>query len=218
VINAQTRALAHRSTPDVGRAGGNLYDKYGAPGPIGGRLVKRFLTDVVDLARMTPATHIHEVGCGEGGISTHLAHAGYEVGGSDVSPGAVRQAQARALRSGLEPKRFFVRSISDLGSDADDAELMICCEVLEHLDRPDVALDRLTQLPAKWLILSVPREPLWRLLNLARGAYVRHLGNTPGHCQHWSRSSILRTLGAAGLSTIAVRSPVPWTVVLCQRS
>src|SRR3712207_8488836 len=30
------------------------------------------------------------------------------------------------------------------------------------------------------LLVSVPREPLWRMLNVARGAYVKDLGNTPG--------------------------------------
>jgi len=27
--------------------------------------------------------------------------------------------------------------------------------------------------------VSVPREPLWRMLNMARGAYWKSLGNTP---------------------------------------
>ena len=30
------------------------------------------------------------------------------------------------------------------------------------------------------LLVSVPREPLWRGLNMARGAYLKDLGNTPG--------------------------------------
>ena len=33
------------------------------------------------------------------------------------------------------------------------------------------------------LLVSVPREPLWRMLNMARGSYWSALGNTPGPSQ-----------------------------------
>ena len=44
--------------------------------------------------------------------------------------------------------------------------------------------------PAAHLLVSVPREPLWRALNVARGAYLRELGNTPGHVNHWSKRGV----------------------------
>ena len=66
-----------------------------------------------------------------------------------------------------------------------------------------------------WAIVSVPREPLWRALNLGRLKYLRDLGNTPGHLQHWSRRSFLSFLERR-LEVVAVRSPVPWTMALCR--
>jgi hypothetical protein len=63
------------------------------------------------------------------------------------------------------------------------------------------------------LLVSVPREPLWRALNVARGAYVRDLGNTPGHVNHWSRRSFVDLLARHG-EVAAVRSPFPWTMAL----
>ena len=41
----------------------------------------------------------------------------------------------------------------------------------------------------------VPREPVWRVLNVARGRYVRWLGNPPGHIQHFSRAAFLALAG-----------------------
>jgi len=61
----------------------------------------------------------------------------------------------------------------------------------------------------------VPREPIWRALNLARGKYVRDLGNTPGHLGHWSRRGFLELLGGR-LEVVAVRTPLPWTMALCR--
>jgi hypothetical protein len=63
------------------------------------------------------------------------------------------------------------------------------------------------------LIVSVPHEPLWRALNVARGAYLRELGNTPGHLNHWTRRSFVRLLGRYGEVT-QVRTPFPWTMLL----
>ncbi|WP_207642472.1 hypothetical protein, partial [Desulfosporosinus sp. I2] len=65
------------------------------------------------------------------------------------------------------------------------------------------------------IILSVPREPLWRILNLARGKYIPDLGNTPGHIQHWSKKSFLRLVNRY-FDVLEVKSPLPWTMVLCR--
>ena len=73
----------------------------------------------------------------------------------------------------------------------------------------------LASIARPWLIASVPREPLWRALNLARLSYVRELGNTPGHMGHWSRRGFERFLGER-FEVIEVRSPIPWTMALCR--
>ena len=95
------------------------------------------------------------------------------------------------------------------------AELVVCCEVLEHLDDPKRALDVLARLARPWLIASVPREPLWRALNLARLSYVGALGNTPGHLTHWSKRGFERFLGER-FEVVEVRTPLPWTMALCR--
>ncbi len=70
-------------------------------------------------------------------------------------------------------------------------------------------------MPRHYLLVSVPREPLWRALNVARGAYIRDLGNTPGHLNHWSRRSFEALLGRYG-EVVQARSPFPWTMLLVQ--
>ena len=73
----------------------------------------------------------------------------------------------------------------------------------------------LAGLARPWLIASVPREPLWRALNLARLSYVGDLGNTPGHLNHWSKRG-LRAVSGARFEVVEVRSPTPWTMALCR--
>ena len=92
---------------------------------------------------------------------------------------------------------------------------MLCCEVLEHVPDPARALAVLAALARPHLIVSVPREPLWRALNLARGRYWRALGNTPGHLQHWSTPAFLALL-QQHLEVVELRTPLPWTIARCR--
>ena len=50
---------------------------------------------------------------------------------------------------------------------------------MEHLDDPEAALEIVARLARPWAIVSVPREPLWRALNLGRLKYVRGARATP---------------------------------------
>ena len=78
---------------------------------------------------------------------------------------------------------------------------------------PEGTLAQMARCAQRHLLVSVPREPLWRGLNMARGAYWAHLGNTPGHLNHWSRSAFVRLLARHG-EVVEARSPFPWTMLL----
>ena len=198
----------------MSETGGNVYDKYASRHPIERRLVDGFLTELDRLVALTGAREAHEVGCGEGELARRLAHKGLRVRGTDASAGVVAEAQARAREAELEID-FETRPIEALAPERDAAELIVCCEVLEHVSDPQAALGILEKLARPWLVVSVPREPLWRVLNLARLKYVGELGNTPGHLNHWSRRG-LRELLDGRLEVVEVSSPLPWTMALCR--
>lgn len=201
-------------TVEPGQVGGNWSDKYRSGNPISRRLVSGFEDALLDLTRRTGVRDVHEVGCGEGHLTRLLRREGLDVRGSDVSRDVIEEARERTRKEGQEVK-FRVADLYRLKPERDGAELIVCCEVLEHLDDPVAALDVLTQLARPWLIVSVPREPLWRILNLLRGSYVGRWGNTPGHVQHWSKSAFLMFLSEQA-RPIEVRSPLPWTMVLAK--
>lgn len=196
-------------------AGGNHYPKYTARNPLARRLVDGFMAALADLAQRSGARQVHEVGCGEGFLSTMLAQRGFAVRGSDISPSAVAIARRRAAEMGL-PATFRVADLHDLSPPEGGAELVVCCEVLEHLTDPARALALLARLAQPHLIVSVPREPLWRILNMARARYWAALGNTPGHLQHWSAPGFLALLDNH-VEVLEVRAPLPWTMALCRR-
>jgi SAM-dependent methyltransferase len=199
---------------EAGDRGGNVYDKYGTANPIERRLVAGFMANLDELVERSGAREAHEVGCGEGEVSIRLAQRGIRVRGTDAFPGVLEEARRRAAAAAVEID-FEAAPVEQLVPDRHAAELVVCCEVLEHLDDPERGLEVLAGLARPWLIASVPREPLWRALNLARLSYVSDLGNTPGHLSHWSKAGFERFLRER-FEVVEVRSPLPWTMALCR--
>jgi 2-polyprenyl-3-methyl-5-hydroxy-6-metoxy-1,4-benzoquinol methylase len=194
--------------------GGNVYDKYGSSNPVARRLMAGFMGQLDELVDRTGAKQGHEVGCGEGELSIRLAQRGISMRGTDAFPQVLEEARRRAETAGAEID-FEAVPVEELDPARHAAELVVCCEVLEHLEDPERALDVLAGLARPWLIASVPREPLWRALNLARLSYVGDLGNTPGHLNHWSRRDFVRFL-TRRFEVVEVKTPTPWIMVLCR--
>ena len=191
---------------------GNQLDKSQLSNPLARRMVAGFdsaLMSLIDGLQPAPAS-VHEVGCGEGRLSRMLRdHLKLPVRASDFSG----ELTAENLARGETNIHYLARSVYDLDPAEDSADLMICCEVLEHVERPAEALAALRKLRARRWILSVPREPLWRALNMARGKYLGALGNTPGHLNHWSSGGFTRFLAAGGFQIDRRLQPLPWTMV-----
>ncbi|MDE1164221.1 MAG: class I SAM-dependent methyltransferase [Pseudomonas sp.] len=194
---------------------GNTYDKYGARNPIVKWIMNGFESALSELVSQASPSSIHEVGCGEGYWVLQWTDKGLSARGCDFSSQVIEMARENSAQRGLSDTLFEVRSVYDLQAPRDCAELIVCCEVLEHLEDPELALAALQRVVTKNLIISVPREPLWCALNLARGKYVFSGGNTPGHIQHWSKAAFVR-LVSKYFDVQVVKSPLPWTMLLCR--
>jgi glycosyltransferase involved in cell wall biosynthesis/SAM-dependent methyltransferase len=194
---------------------GNVYDKYGSRNPVVNRLMRGFESALSEFVAASAPQSIHEIGCGEGHWVVRWNETGLCARGCDFSRKIIDMARANAGRRGLPASLFEARSIYDLDPRHDGADLVVCCEVLEHLQHPARALEALGRVVGRHLIVSVPREPVWRALNLARGKYLRRLGNTPGHIQHWSSAGFIN-LVSEYFDVVAVRNPLPWTMLLCR--
>jgi 2-polyprenyl-3-methyl-5-hydroxy-6-metoxy-1,4-benzoquinol methylase len=191
---------------------GNTFDKYGSTNPVVRRLMARFQRTLDELFVEAAPGSVLDVGCGEGVLTERWAQAlgDGRVVGIDLDDPKLAVEWATRRRPNLQFEAMPVESLSF----ADDAfDLVAATEVLEHVDHPEAAVAEMARVARQWLLVSVPHEPLWRALNVARGAYVRQLGNTPGHLNHWSRAGFVAMLGAHG-EVVQTRSPFPWTMLL----
>jgi SAM-dependent methyltransferase len=191
---------------------GNTYDKYGSRNPVVRRLMTGFEADLDELLRLAAPRSLLDVGCGEGVLVHRWASllGDARVVGVDLEEESLQAGWSAHAATNLQ---FRVGSAERLPFADGEFDLVSAIEVLEHLPDPRSALAEMCRCAHRHLLVSVPREPLWRGLNLLRGAYWRTLGDTPGHLNHWSRSAFVRLLARHG-AVVEVRSPLPWTLVL----
>jgi SAM-dependent methyltransferase len=195
-----------------GTVTGNTYDKYGSTNPLVRRLMAGFERDLDELLTLADPASVLDVGCGEGVLAHRWAQRlnGGRVVGIDLEEPSIQAGWASRQAPNLE---YRVMRAENLPFADGEFDLASAIEVLEHVPDPAHTLAEMARCAERRLLVSVPREPLWRALNMARGSYLRELGNTPGHLNHWSRRSFIALLSPYG--TVAeVRSPFPWTMLL----
>lgn len=184
--------------------------KYTTRNPISRYLVRNFFTKIRGLLSNISFESVLDIGCGEGillhNVQDHLV-------GKNVFAVDIDHLEIETARKNIPSAKLGVASAHDLPFSDAGFDLVICCEVLEHLDNPDLALREIRRVTAKYCILSVPNEPIWRILNICRGAYIADLGNTPGHLNHWSRRSFKQYISDY-FQIVKTTTPLPWIGVL----
>ena len=191
---------------------GNTFDKYGSANPVVRRLMAGFERNLDELFDTAAPRSLLDVGCGEGILVQRWARriGDGRVVGIDLEEDSIQAGWREHQAPNLE---YRVVAAQELPFAAGEFEMVSAIEVLEHLPEPERALAEMARCAKRHLLVSVPHEPLWRMLNVARGAYVRELGNTPGHLNHWSARAFGALLARYG-EVAAVRQPFPWTMAL----
>jgi ubiquinone/menaquinone biosynthesis C-methylase UbiE len=191
---------------------GNTYDKYGSSNPLVKKMMANFEDTLDDLWKQASPNSILDVGCGEGVLTHKWAErlGDGRIVGIDLDEPELKAAWEHRQRDNLEYK---ILEATKLPFADNEFEMTTAIEVLEHVPEPASTIAEMGRVAAKYVLVSVPREPLWRGLNMARGSYIKDLGNTPGHVNHWSKRAFIKELSAIG-KVVEAKSPFPWTMLL----
>lgn len=192
---------------------GNHFDKYRSSNPIHRFLLSRFLGQVAAFYSASQPSSVLEVGCGPGDLAGELRERVVDWGqylGTDLSANQIAIAEDRYPTLSFRQANAVELPFSDNSFD-----LVIACEVLEHIESPELALREISRVSKRWMLVSVPWEPAWRIVNCLRGKYLLRLGNTPGHVNHFSRRKIRKLLETEG-TVRRIATPFPWTVLLVE--
>ncbi len=159
--------------------------KYRSDNWLYSRHLKAFQETLFELLTQSNPASVLDAGCGEGFVVKYLKRQdpSLEVTGIDKSTEAVTYAR----RMIEVDAAFHTGDLYDLPFADGSFDTVVCSEVLEHLHWPDRAVGELKRVARSHVLISVPREPLFRWVNNL-GQWLG-LSPDPGHRQFWSHAS-----------------------------
>lgn len=187
--------------------------KYLTGNPISKYLVGNFFNRVNVVIRGMEFNSIVDIGCGEGLLLSTLKDfiKKKKCFAIDLDETEVKDATVNLPFCSVR-----VGSAEEIPLDDNSFDFVTCTEVLEHCNNPYKALSEIHRVSKKFVLLSVPREPIWRILNLIRFSYIKDFGNTPGHLNHWSSRSFEKFVSSK-FKIIKVSHSLPWTIILAEK-
>ena len=191
------------------------YEKHTTKNPIGKIFLNNFLNTVVKTIRPLNIDSVLDVGCGEGFTLARLnkEKIGKTYEGIEYDDGAIELGKKLYPRLNIQKGDIY-----KLPHKSNSVDLVICTEVLEHLENPKKAYRELIRVSKKYVLLSVPNEPFFTIQRIVRFQNITHLGAHPEHIQHWSASAFTKFVKVRGVKLITRKFPIPWTMVLLKKN
>ena len=188
------------------------YDKENTKNPLAHLLYHRFKDTIYRSITEHEIFSILDLGCGGGDILNYIfKRFPFELTGADIDKDQINNA--KTFNSEIQ---FVVCDGKKTIFDTNQFDMTLVLEVLEHEKDFIELIQEAKRVSYKYCIFSVPNEPLWRILNILRGAHLINWGNTPGHINHWTKDGFVNLL-TEYFEVIAVYSPIPWTIVKCRK-
>lgn len=188
------------------------YRKYTSTNPVQKFLMNNFRQTLFQCLKELGTDNVLDAGCGEGFILSELKrnNIGKYLEGIDYSQ------EALDIGNKLFPDLVLKQgNIYSLPYQDNSFDLVICTEVLEHLEKPEKILDEIERVSRKYCLFSVPNEPYFKIGNLIRGKNIWRLGNDIDHVQNWS-SKAFQDFIKTKFKILTLKKPFPWTMVLCE--
>ena len=188
--------------------------KHTSKNPIQKFLINNFYSSLISIIKDLSPNTILDAGCGEGFTMNKLSKNGIgkEIEGIEYMKEAI--SLGKKLYSDLANKQG---SVYELPYKDNSFDLVICTEVLEHLEEPAKALKEILRVSKKYLIISVPNEPLFMVSNFLRGKNLSRLGNDMGHINHWNPFSLKEFLTQNKIKVKKTNLPFPWIIILGEK-
>lgn len=198
------------------------YNKYMTANPLKRAMVCRLNKKIIRTVGMMVMDkkkmfRILDAGCGEGFISglvmDHFKN--INITGLEYVDEALEVAKQRNSTITFQQGDICQMPFADKAFD-----IVICTEVLEHLEHPECALKEITRVSERTVLLTVPNEPWFCLGNLLVLKNVKSFGNPAGHINHWTFHAFVKYVNKKVNRenwVVETQRSFPWTVVILKR-
>lgn len=189
------------------------YEKHTNQNPISRFFLDNFTKVLLETIKPLKPESILDVGAGEGFVLEKLRKGkiGKKLEGIEYMDEAIELGKKTNPQVKIKKGDIYKLPYKD-----NSFELIICTEVMEHLEDPKLALAELKRVTSKYVVLSVPNEPLFTIQRFFRGKNMLKLGDHPEHIQHWNSNSFRSFVGDQ-MNVKEVKTPLPWTMVIAKK-
>jgi ubiquinone/menaquinone biosynthesis C-methylase UbiE len=189
------------------------FEKHTTQNPISRFFLTNFANVLMDEIKSLHADSILDVGAGEGFMLEKLRKhkIGKKLEGIEYMDEAIELGKKVNPHVTIKKGDIYALPYKD-----NSFEVIVCTEVLEHLEDPKKALEELKRVTKKYVVVSVPNEPLFTVQRILRGKNLKKLGAHPEHIQHWNSGKFQKFV--ANVFTVkSVKTPLPWTMVVAKK-
>jgi ubiquinone/menaquinone biosynthesis C-methylase UbiE len=193
------------------------YKKHTSRNPIQKFLINNFKNRLANEIKKLNVNSILDAGCGEGFTLEYLRvrSIGKTYEGIDFLQKAVE------IGNKVHPKIILKKaSIYELPYKDNSFDLVLSTEVLEHLEDPKKALKEIFRVSKKYVLLSVPNEPIFMGSNFLRGKNWSRFGNDIEHINHWTFfgfENFVKNNARAKTKVLNRKYPFPWTMLILKK-
>jgi ubiquinone/menaquinone biosynthesis C-methylase UbiE len=141
----------------------------------------------------TGARRVLDAGCGEGIVYRAMRERGWsgQWTGFDFSAEAVEFAKQASPEAEWRQASAYEIPFPD-----NSFELVFSSQVLEHLPNPQIPLLQCARVAERYLLVSVPLEPVFRTLTWL--SVTLKIGQDPGHVNFWTPAAFRKFVSRAG--------------------
>ena len=199
------------------------YRKHTHKNPIQRLLLGNFFRNLTNLIASRKVDSILDVGCGEGFTLNRLKEnqIGKNLEGIEYLKAAIELGKKT-----YPDIKITEGSIYELPYKDNSFDLVLCTEVLEHLEDPEKGLKELVRVSKKYLVISVPNEPFFMLAQLIRGKNWSRFGNDIEHINHWTMFGFPKFIkknskslpAGRQVKILSRRFPFAWTMLLLEKT
>ena len=200
------------------------YKKYTTKNPLKRKMVENLNARILEIVKDTisgfdkPAgerVSILDAGCGEGFVVNLLCQ--NLDGGIAGICGLELTEEALDIAREKNPGISFVQGdICKMPFESGTFDIVLCTEVLEHLENPSEALSELMRVSKGAVIVTVPHEPWFCMGNLLVLKNVTRLGNPIDHINHWTYQGFQAFLRGNTCVEWKMKKSFPWTIAHCR--
>lgn len=198
---------------------GNHFDKYLSKNFFVKIIMNNFEKSLTHLMNKFDNKNFFDLGCGDGHWMSYYHQKNFFVRGGDHSEKQLKIIKEKYNYNGYKIDIYNSNFVYEMNKILENEKInnILFSEVLEHLYRPNYVLNKLSKLNFQKMIITVPNEPLWRILNILRLKYLKDFGNTPGHVNHFSKEKLKKIIYENNLKVEKTLITQPFILMLIKK-